>query len=98
MRVDVPDGAAGAEPAGVAHRGGEAEPLEEAGPHFGVEVALDPFGQGPWPSPLGAALNAALPLFDRATGACVDPSAQFQLETVGRQVVEFPAAREEINK
>ena len=51
-----------------------------------------------WPSPLGAALNAALPLFDRATGACVDSSAQFQLETVGRQVVEFPAAREEINK
>jgi FMN reductase len=51
-----------------------------------------------WPSPLGAALNAALPLFDPATGACVDPSARFQLETVGRQVVEFPAAREEINR
>ena len=49
-----------------------------------------------WPSPLGAALNAALPLFDPATGACVDPSARFQLETVGRQVVEFPAARERI--
>jgi FMN reductase len=51
-----------------------------------------------WPSSLGAALNAATPLFDRATGACVDPSSQFQLETVGRQIVEFAATREEINK
>lgn len=42
-----------------------------------------------WPSPLGAALNSALPIFDAATGACTDPSSLFQLETVGRQIVEF---------
>jgi FMN reductase len=46
-----------------------------------------------WPSPLGAALNTATPVFDRATGACVDASSLFQLETVGRQVVEFSATR-----
>jgi FMN reductase len=44
-----------------------------------------------WPSPLGAALNAALPLFEAGTGGCVDAQARFQLETVGRQVVEFAA-------
>jgi FMN reductase len=46
-----------------------------------------------WPTPLGAALNAATPVFDRATGACVDVKARYQLETVGRQVVEFAAMR-----
>ncbi|MET7899756.1 NADPH-dependent FMN reductase [Streptomyces mirabilis] len=47
-----------------------------------------------WPTPMGAALNASLPgLFDRATGACMDESARFQLETVGRQVVDFATAR-----
>lgn len=51
-----------------------------------------------WPSPLGAALNAAIPLFEQATGACVDPSVQYQLETVSRQIVDFTATREEINK
>jgi FMN reductase len=41
-----------------------------------------------WPTPLGAALNTSVPLFD-PDGACLDLSAKFQLETVGRQVVEF---------
>jgi FMN reductase len=42
-----------------------------------------------WPSPLGATINASGPVFDKATGACVDDSARFQLETVAKQVVEF---------
>lgn len=46
-----------------------------------------------WPSPLGAALNTALPIFDESTGTCIDPSARFQLETVGQQVVEFARSR-----
>jgi FMN reductase len=46
-----------------------------------------------WPSPLGVALNASLPIFDAATGACTDTHAQFQLETVGRQIVEFATMR-----
>ncbi|MFI7128726.1 NADPH-dependent FMN reductase [Nonomuraea sp. NPDC050153] len=47
-----------------------------------------------WPTPLGAALNASVPgLFDQATGACTDGPSRFQLETVGRQVVEFAATR-----
>ncbi len=41
-----------------------------------------------WPTPLGAVLNTANALFD-AEGRCVDASARFQLETVGRQVVWF---------
>jgi len=41
-----------------------------------------------WPTPLGAVLNTSLPLFDDA-GACREPSTTFQLETVGRQVVQF---------
>jgi FMN reductase len=41
-----------------------------------------------WPTPLGAALNTSTRLFDEA-GHCVDLSSKFQLETVGRQVVEF---------
>jgi len=45
-----------------------------------------------WPTPLGAALNASAPgLFDKDTGACTDEPSRFQLETVGRQVVEFAA-------
>lgn len=39
-----------------------------------------------WPSPLGAAVNAAVGVFDAQTGECTDPQARFQLETVGRQV------------
>lgn len=45
-----------------------------------------------WPSPLGAAVNAAGPVFDSA-GQCLDDSVRFQLETVARQVVEFAALR-----
>lgn len=45
-----------------------------------------------WPSPLGATINASLPVFDSA-GACVDAAARSQLETVARQVVEFAALR-----
>lgn len=44
-----------------------------------------------WPSPLGAAVNTAAPLFDGVTGECTDDAARFQLETVGRQVLEFHA-------
>ncbi|MEV5850449.1 NAD(P)H-dependent oxidoreductase [Streptomyces sp. NPDC051985] len=47
-----------------------------------------------WPTPLGVALNATMPgLFDQATGACADEASRLQLETVGRQVVEFASAR-----
>jgi len=41
-----------------------------------------------WPTPLGAALNTAEPIFD-AAGGCTDQKAAMQLATVGRQVVEF---------
>lgn len=44
-----------------------------------------------WPTPLGAALNSALPLFD-AGGDCVDASTRFQLDLIGHQVVEFAEA------
>jgi len=45
-----------------------------------------------WPTPLGAALNSSLGLFDEA-GECVDLSSKFQLENVGRQVVQFAQMR-----
>jgi FMN reductase len=45
-----------------------------------------------WPTPLGAALNTATPLFDE-TGICLDLSARMQLQTVGQQVVEFAKLR-----
>lgn len=41
-----------------------------------------------WPTPLGAMLNTSTPLFD-AEGGCTDLSSRFQLETIGKQVVEF---------
>ena len=41
-----------------------------------------------WPTPMGAALNAVGGLFDE-NGTCLDQSATFQLELLGRQVVEF---------
>jgi len=41
-----------------------------------------------WPTPLGAQLNTSQTLF-AADGTCIDGAAKFQLETVGRQVVEF---------
>jgi len=45
-----------------------------------------------WPTPLGAALNTSVRLFDER-GDLVDMSSRFQLETVGRQVVEFARMR-----
>lgn len=45
-----------------------------------------------WPTPLGAALNTSIPLFS-PDGECVDLSSKFQLETVGRQVVQFARMR-----
>jgi FMN reductase len=41
-----------------------------------------------WPTPLGAMLNTSAKMFD-GDGTCIDLSAKFQLETVGRQVVQF---------
>lgn len=45
-----------------------------------------------WPTPLGAMLNSSSRLFD-ADGECLDMSAKLQLETIGRQVVEFAHMR-----
>jgi FMN reductase len=45
-----------------------------------------------WPTPLGAMLNTAGGLFDEE-GQCTDQSARFQLETVGKQVVQFALAQ-----
>ena len=45
-----------------------------------------------WPTPFGAALNAATPLFDEA-GQCRDPKDAWQLVTVADQVVEFALMR-----
>lgn len=45
-----------------------------------------------WPTPLGAALNTSIRLFDDA-GECLDLSSKFQLENVGRQVVQFAVMR-----
>ena len=45
-----------------------------------------------WPTPLGATLNTSAPVFD-GSGACIDLSAKMQIETVGRQVVEFARMR-----
>jgi len=41
-----------------------------------------------WPTPFGAAINTAQPVFD-ASGACTDPKIHEQLVIVARQVVEF---------
>ena len=45
-----------------------------------------------WPTPLGAALNSSVGLFG-PEGECTDLSSKFQLETVGRQVVQFARMR-----
>ena len=45
-----------------------------------------------WPTPLGASLNTSTGLFD-AAGNCVDLSTKMQLESVGRQVVDFARMR-----
>jgi FMN reductase len=44
-----------------------------------------------WPTPMGAVLNTATPLFDE--GRCTDGPARFQLETVGTQVAQFARMR-----
>ena len=41
-----------------------------------------------WPTPFGAALNAASGLFD-ADGACIEAKDAWQLATVGDQVLDF---------
>jgi len=50
-----------------------------------------------WPTPLGAALNTALGLFDQ-DGQCTDLSSRFQLETVGQQVVQFCSMSEQMRQ
>jgi FMN reductase len=45
-----------------------------------------------WPTPMGATINMAGRVFDEG-GELVDPSARFQLELVGQQVVEFARMR-----
>ncbi|MGQ0670280.1 MAG: NADPH-dependent FMN reductase [Actinomycetota bacterium] len=45
-----------------------------------------------WPTPMGATVNTAGRVFDE-DGSCIDESARFQLELVGRHVVEFAARR-----
>lgn len=45
-----------------------------------------------WPTPMGAGLNGAVPLFDD-TGACTDPGSRAQLELVAQQVMDFAAWR-----
>jgi len=45
-----------------------------------------------WPTPFGAALNAATDLFDGA-GACRDDKDAWQLDTVAEQVMEFANMR-----
>jgi FMN reductase len=41
-----------------------------------------------WPTPLGVGINSALPVFG-PDGNCIDETVRFQLQTVGRQVVQF---------
>jgi FMN reductase len=45
-----------------------------------------------WPTPLGAVINTSSRVFDES-GNCVDQSLRLQLETIGRQVVEFAERR-----
>jgi FMN reductase len=45
-----------------------------------------------WPTPLGVGINSALPVFG-PNGSCIDENVAFQLQTVGRQVVEFARMR-----
>ena len=48
-----------------------------------------------WPTPLGAMLNTSVRLFDD-NGQCTDLSVKFQLETIGRQVVQFARMRSKL--
>jgi FMN reductase len=45
-----------------------------------------------WPTPMGAAINSSLAIFDEE-GTCIDDAARFQLEMVGHQVVDFAQMR-----
>ncbi len=45
-----------------------------------------------WPTPLGAALNTSTRVFDDH-GECLDLSMKLELETIGRQVVQFAKMR-----
>jgi FMN reductase len=45
-----------------------------------------------WPTPMAASVNTALPVF-AGDGSCIEPATRFQLETLGRQVVEFARMR-----
>ena len=45
-----------------------------------------------WPSPMGATINASLPVFG-PDGACTDEGVAFQLRTVAQQVVDFAQRR-----
>lgn len=45
-----------------------------------------------WPTPMGVAINSALPIFDE-NDKCADKSAKMQLDLVGQQVVEFARMR-----
>ncbi len=46
-----------------------------------------------WPTPLGATINASGEVFNEDGISCCDDSAQFQLDMVGQQVVEFAQQR-----
>lgn len=50
-----------------------------------------------WPTPLGASLNTSTGIFD-ASGHCVDLSSKMQLESIGKQVVEFARMRHTLNR
>jgi FMN reductase len=45
-----------------------------------------------WPTPMGATINTGGDVFDSG-GECIDEVARFQLELVGKQVVEFARMR-----
>jgi FMN reductase len=45
-----------------------------------------------WPTPFGVVMNTSISNFD-GSGACVEPRSQAQLETVGKQVVQFAQMR-----
>lgn len=50
-----------------------------------------------WPTPLGASLNTSTGIFDES-GHCVDLSSKMQLESIGKQVIEFARMRHTLNR
>lgn len=50
-----------------------------------------------WPTPMGAALNTSIRIFDE-NGHCVEPGATRQLEIIGQQVYSFAAMRASFNQ